>query len=115
MYIEIKENKLLSYCEKPYLDYQFVNIDYSTFDPEKYEVKEGVLVDISSTEEYKAKVTEAEKAEKKAQLFAQISELDLKSIRAMRENEIKDEATGQTWLEHYTLKIQELRAELAEL
>ncbi|MFA7658764.1 MAG: hypothetical protein WCY19_04965 [Candidatus Gastranaerophilaceae bacterium] len=60
MYVEIKENKLLSWCEKPYLDYVHVDIDYSTFDPLKYEVYDGELVDISDTAEYKAKIAQAE-------------------------------------------------------
>lgn len=115
MYIEIKENKLLSWCEKPYLDYQFVDIDYSTFDPDKYEVQNGQLVDISSSDEYKSKVAEKEKVKKTAELVAQISELDQKRIRAISEPSLKDEVSGQTWLEYYTSQITALRNEFAAL
>ena len=52
MYVEIKENKLLSWCQMPYLDYEYVDIDYSTFDQSKYEVQDGQLVGISETPEY---------------------------------------------------------------
>lgn len=113
MYVEIKENKLLSWCENPYLDYEFVNIDYSTFDVDKYEVQNGQLVDISGTQEYKDKVTAQENAIKKAELTAKIAELDTKRIRAIAEPSQKDENT--TWLEFYTLQIQELRAEITQL
>jgi len=115
MYIEIKENKLLSWCENPYLDYEFVDIDYSTFDVTKYEVQDGQLVDISETQEYKAKVLEKENAIKKADLQTQIDTLDVKSIRALREGGVKDELTGQTWAQYYTTQIAALRVEIAGL
>lgn len=54
MYIEIKNNKLLSWCENPYMDYTFVDIDYSTFNPDEYTVENNILVNISNIEEYKA-------------------------------------------------------------
>lgn len=115
MYIEIKENKLLSWCEKPYLDYEYVDIDYASFDSNKYEVQNGQLVDISSTDEYKAKVAEAEKTARKAEVMVQIEEIDQKRIRAIAEPSVRDEITGQTWLEHYTEQVLALRAEMAEL
>ncbi len=115
MYIEIKEDKLLSWCEKPYLDYEYVDIDYATFDPNKYEVQNGQLVDISSTDEYKAKAAEQEKAKKIVEITAQIEEMDKKRIRAIAEPSLKDKSTGQTWLEFYTKQILALRAEMAEL
>jgi hypothetical protein len=43
-----------------------------------------------------------------------INGLDLKRVRAMAEPSIKDETTGQTWLEFYTLQIQELRTQFLE-
>lgn len=52
---------------------------------------------------------------RRASLQAQIDELDRKSIRALREPSIKDESTGQTWLEFYNAQIQDLRAQLAVL
>ncbi len=67
-----------------------------------------------STEEHKKKVKAQENAVKKAEIQAQIEELDKKRIRAGFEPSIKDESTGQTWLEFYT-QILALRAEMAEL
>jgi len=115
MYVEIKENKLLSWCKEPYLNYEYVEIDYSTFDPEKYSVIEGVLTDISDTEEYKTKATEAEKNLKIIELTTQIEELDKKRIRAISEPALKDSESGQTWLEYYTQQIQTLRTQISSL
>lgn len=115
MYVEIKENKLLSWCEKPYLDYEYVEIDYSTFNPEKYSVIEGVLTDISNTQEYQDKITQEEKEATLADLKSQVEELDKKRIRAVCEPEIKDPESGQTWLEYYTQQVQALRAQIAAL
>jgi len=115
MYVEIKENKLLSWCKEPYLDYEFVDIDYATFDVAKYEVQDGKLVDISETDEYKSKIAEIDKTTKKSDLQSQIDEIDKKRIRAIAEPQLKDEATEQTWLEFYTEQVQGLRAQIAEL
>lgn len=59
--------------------------------------------------------TYLENKAKKLNLQLQINNLDLKSIRALREDGIKDEASGQTWLEYYTSQIQDLRSQIAEL
>ena len=45
----------------------------------------------------------------------QISQLDLKRIRAICEPSIKDETTGETWLEYYNTQIVELRNQIQEL
>lgn len=115
MYVEIKENRLLSWCEKPYLDYEYVDIDYSTFDPEKYNVVEGVLTDISRTQEYLDKASQREKEAILSDLKLQIKDLDEKRVRAVCEPEIKDMESGQTWLEYYTQQIQALRAQIVAL
>lgn len=115
MYIEIKDNKLLSWCEKPYSDYVFVDVDYATFEPEKYDVIDGVLADISNTQEYEQKVAQKTKEELLANLKSQIDELDIKRIRAIAEPQLKDEQSGQTWLEYYTAQIQELRQQITSL
>lgn len=115
MYIEIKDNKLLSWCEKPYSDYVFVDVDYATFEPEKYQVIDGVLADVSNTQEYQQKVAQKAKEEILADLKSQIAQLDIKRIRSIAEPQIKDEPSGQTWLEYFTQQIQELRTQIANL
>lgn len=115
MYVEIKDDKLLSWCEKPYLDYVYVDIDYQTFAPEKYCVVEGVLTDISNTQEYQQKVAQVAKEEILADLKSQIAEFDQKRIRAMCEPQTKDIESGQSWLEYYTQQIVNLRTQIAAL
>lgn len=115
MYVEIKENKLLSWCKQAYSNYEYVEIEYETFDPEKYEVAEGKLVDISQTEKYQAKIAQREKELKMAELTAQIEELDKKRVRAIAEPALKDPLAGETWLDYYTQQILLLRAEISAL
>lgn len=67
------------------------------------------------TEDYKAKVSVQENAITKAQLQSQIDELDKKRIRAIAEPSVKDESTGQTWLEHYNSQIADLREQISQL
>ena len=97
-------------------------IDYSDAEMALYNSGTGYsfdennrIVDIKQTDEYKAKIFTAEKTEKINDLQFQISELDRKRIRAMCEPSIKDEATGQTWLEYYNSQVQELRTQINEL
>lgn len=115
MYIEIKDDKLLSWCEKPYFNYQYVDIDYAAFDPEKYSVVDGVLVDVSQTEEYKSKIALEEKEKTLMELSIQMEGLDKKRIRAIAEPALKDAQNGQTWLEYYTEQIMAIRVQIAGL
>lgn len=58
---------------------------------------------------------DAQKHITKQLLKEQIDELDKKRIRAGFEPSVKDEETGQTWLEYYTAQIQALREEISSL
>lgn len=115
MYVEIKDDKLLSWCENPYLDYQYVDIDYETFNPEKYVVVDGILTDVSQTDEYKSRITLEENEKILMELRIQVEELDKKRIRAIAEPALKDAQSGQTWLEYYTEQIIAIRAQIAGL
>lgn len=115
MYVEIKEDKLLSWCEKPYLDYKFVNIDYNTFEPEKYSIVNDELVDISNTQEYSDKVSQREKEVILADVRLQLEEFDKKRIRALAEPGFKDVTIGLTWIEYYNEQINLLRGQIASL
>lgn len=79
----------------------------------KYAVHSGKLVDISQTEEYLAKVAEEEKLAKKEDIQNKLQELDLKSIRAMREGGVDKD--GIPFLEKYQSEIIELREEYNSL
>ena len=48
-------------------------------------------------------------------LNSQINELDLKRIRAVCEPSIKDETTGETWLEYYNAQVLDLRNQINTL
>ena len=52
---------------------------------------------------------------RKNEIFEELGELDNKRIRAVCENSVKDENTGQTWLEYYNEKVSQLRSEYQEL
>lgn len=51
----------------------------------------------------------------KINLQAEVEALDLKRIRAICEPGIKDEESGQTWLEYYNEQIQEKRIQITSL
>lgn len=78
-------------------------------------IQKNKLVDITDTDEYKAKIAEQEKETKIADLNNQIETIDKKRIRAMCEPSVKDDKTGQTWLEYYTNQILDLRGQIAKL
>lgn len=80
-----------------------------------FDLSTGFVVDIRDTDEYKEKMRLVENQSKKESLQLKIDELDRKRIRAICEPEVKDTTTGQTWLEYYTLQIQELREEIINL
>ena len=82
------------------------------FNQNKAIIQNNSIVDIQETEDYKSKVSSAEKEVKKNSLQSQIDELDKKRIRAVCEPSIKDETTGQTWLEYYNLQVQDLRNQI---
>lgn len=116
MFIRIKENKLYDWAGYKFADDAiYVDIDYKTFEPEKYGVIDGILTDISQTQEYVQTKAQEQRQIDVKNLKVQIDELDIKRIRAMAEPQIKDEATGQTWLEFYNQQICNLRNQLAIL
>ena len=112
MIIYFDENK------KPYgfeIENPICSIDDGTWakhsdkDGKTWDIVDGVFTVIQDPDSYKTN------QDTKAQIQAQIDVFDAKSIRALREGGIKDETTGQTWLEYYTLQIQELRNEINNL
>jgi hypothetical protein len=48
-------------------------------------------------------------------IYKELEILDTKRIRAVCEDEIKDEKTGETWLDYYNSQIYDLRVELSSL
>lgn len=87
--------------------------DYAATD--KWDIIDGKFTDITDTDDYKAKATAHEKEDKATKIQAQIDDLDKKRIRAIAEPQLKDQTTGQTWLEFYTAQITDLRKELSSM
>ena len=52
---------------------------------------------------------------RKSEIERQLLELDSKRIRAICEPSIKDETTGETWLDYYNQQVTTLREELSNL
>lgn len=52
---------------------------------------------------------------RKEELMMELNELDNKRIRAICENSVKDEETGETWLDYYNNRTIEVRNELQQL
>ena len=67
------------------------------------------------TSEYRDYVAEQERQEKYNEILDDIRSLDEKRIRAICEPSIKDEVTGETWLEYYNKQVLELRQRLEEV
>jgi len=71
--------------------------------------------DYLNSELYQKDLEESLLEERRNNILQQMYILDEKRVRAMCEPEIKDEQTGETWLDYYNAQIVELRQELAEL
>ena len=83
--------------------------------PDKYKEINGALSDISNTEEYKKMIEQNQLKIQKSEIERALYELDTKRVRAMCEPSVKDEVTGETWLEYYNKQAIELRNELNKL
>lgn len=114
--------------EKPYTDKEYadfvclhqglnpVETDDAFYFLEEYEeLQNNEVVDASNTSSYQAKILTKQNELRKAELNTQINEIDLKRIRAGFEPAVKDETTGETYLEYYTNQIIALRNELNSL
>ena len=83
--------------------------------PEKYKIIDKKFVDISDTEEYTQYLKRKEIELRKSEIEQKLLELDSKRIRAICEPSVKDETTGETWLDYYNSEVERLRTELKEL
>lgn len=81
-------------------------------DSEKYIFSNGEII---QNPDYEKILKEREKTTKISEIISQLNELDQKRIRAVCENQIKDEKTEETWLEYYNYKASELRNKLKKL
>lgn len=67
------------------------------------------------SDDYKSDLRKQELNNKKAEILAQIKQIDEKRIRAICEPSIKDEKSGLSWLDYYNSQMQELRSKLKEV
>ena len=119
LYAYIHNNEIIGIGEVKCLNENTLNIEISqeTFDEyaqdqEKFIFENNTLV---QNPDYEKIVHDREIKARKLEILDQLNELDTKRIRAVCENEVKDETTGQTWLEYYNAQIVELRKQLAGL
>lgn len=118
-YIFIEDGKINGCGQCRCMDDSIINLDVeeSAFNdyrqnPSKYIYSDGKIIE---NPEYDL-IKQRELAENKINDIKQeLGELDSKRVRAVCENEIKDSATGETWLEYYNARVLELRSELNAL
>lgn len=119
MFYRIKENKLFDYADYQYdeecLETDITNSSYLDSNQDQFEIQEGVLVDISGTNEYKTKIVIKEKELTLANLKSQIEEIDKKRIRAIAEPSLYDVQSGKTWLQYYNEQVEGLREQILQL
>ncbi len=116
--IETKEISNIEYIGSIKSGFQMVSDKIAEdiqLNPDKYKKIKNQLVDISETVEYKEFLHQQEIDIKKIEVEKKLIDLDAKRVRAMCEPTIKDESTGETWLDYYNSEAQKLREELKRL
>lgn len=85
--------------------------------PNDYEERKYIIIDeeLVLNPNWEEEKQELEIMQKKEEIKAKLDELDKKRIRAICENEIKDENTGETWIEFYNEQAVKLRQELSSI
>ena len=78
----------------------------------KYAYINGEIVRNPNYEQDKQIAVNNERAE---EIYDELEVLDKKRIRAICEDEVRNERTGETWLDFYNVRINELRMELRSL
>ncbi len=77
--------------------------------PSKYIFKDDKIVENPDYLNIKARNSALEEIE---QIKFELNELDVKRIRAVCENQVKNSETGQTWLDYYNEQVFQLREKL---
>ena len=122
MFYVVKDNKIFEYGDKitrgweyPAEAKEIENVSTLFFqeNSDRFEIKDGVLTDISQTEAYLAKKSEEQIEERKAEIQKELDALDIKCIRAMREGGNDD--NGVPFLDKYLSQINTLREELKNI
>ena len=87
---------------------------YNAFaqDPDKYIYLDGEIVENPECEILRQKKIMQKRMD---EIKLELEDLDTKRIRAVCEDEIKNEKTGETWLDYYNSQIYDLRIEYKSL
>lgn len=117
MNYNLDEDLMLADGYKPLLEEEIPNTNRK-FEFLYEENEENIIKSIRylESEETYISRTQFEDLERSRLLIKEkIKQTDLKRIRALCEPSIKDETTGETWLEYYTKQILQYREELNNL
>lgn len=90
-------------------------IVFSTNEPDKFYINDDGKWTQRTNDEFNTLIEERNKEQEIKTIKKQIEDLDKKRIRAICEPSIKDEITGETWLDFYNTQIIELRNKLTTL
>lgn len=87
---------------------------YNAFaqDSDKYIYSDGEIVENPEYEILRQKKVMQQRMD---EIKSELEDLDTKRIRAVCEDEIKNERTGETWLDYYNSQIYDLRVEYKSL
>lgn len=87
---------------------------YNAFaqDPDKFIYSDGEIVENPEYEILRQKKVMQQRMD---EIKLELEDLDTKRIRAVCEDEIKNERTGETWLDYYNSQIYDLRVEYKSL
>lgn len=118
-YIFVQDGKINGCGEAVQLTEGVQNIEvsedvYNEFiqEPLLYIYSDGQIVENSNYENEKQKEFIEKRLE---EISNELNLLDIKRIRALCEDEIKTERTGETWLDYYNSQIYDLRVEYKSL
>lgn len=118
-YIFVQDGKINGCGEAVQLTEGVQNIEvsedvYNEFiqEPLLYIYSDGQIVENSNYENEKQKEFIEKRLE---EISNELNLLDIKRIRALCEDEIKIERTGETWLDYYNSQIYDLRVEYKSL
>ena len=118
-YIFVQDGKINGCGEAVQLTEGVQNIEVSEYvynefiqEPLLYIYSDGQIVENSNYENKKQKEFIEKRLE---EISNELNLLDIKRIRALCEDEIKTERTGETWLDYYNSQIYDLRVEYKSL
>lgn len=120
MYYIFIENGNINGCGQcPCEDDDIINFEvsqdlYNNFkqNPIKYIFQDNQIIE---NPDFDAVIENQKLKEKIEEVVEKLAILDSKRIRAVCEDEIKNEKTGETWLDYYNAQVYDLRIELQSL